>query len=194
MIDFPGKISAIVFTQGCNLRCGYCHNPELIALRRQTGAAPHWEDADVLYYLEKRRGALEGLVVTGGEPTIQPDLKDFLSKVKALGYLVKLDTNGTNPPALKDLLENKLLDFVAMDVKAPFEKYAAVCGMPVDTDKIKASITLLQSSGLPHELRTTYDKTLLTDDDIAALKALFPSLKVQECNPVKPKDTLKISR
>jgi pyruvate formate lyase activating enzyme len=194
MIDFPGKISAIVFTQGCNLNCGYCHNPELIAPRAQNSEKPVWEDDDVLYYLEKRRGALEGLVITGGEPAMQPDLKDFIAKVKAMGYLVKLDTNGTNPAALKDLLDNKLLDFVAMDVKAPFEKYAAVCGAPVDTDKIKTSINLLQNSGLPYELRTTYDKTVLTDDDIAALKAQFPALKVQQCNPVKSKDTLKISK
>jgi pyruvate formate lyase activating enzyme len=109
-----------------------------------------------------------------------------------MGYLVKLDTNGANPSVLKDLLENKLLDFVAMYVKAPFEKYAAVCGTYVDTDKIKASINLLQNSSLPYELRTTYDKTVLTEDDIAALKSQFPVLKLQECNPVKQKDTLKI--
>ncbi|MDR1123713.1 MAG: anaerobic ribonucleoside-triphosphate reductase activating protein [Elusimicrobiota bacterium] len=194
MIDFPGSISAIVFTQGCNLRCGYCHNPELIAQRPQTAGEPDWEEADVLYYLEKRRGALDGLVITGGEPSIQPDLKDFIVKVKAMGYLVKLDTNGTSPSVLKDLLDNKLLDFVAMDIKAPFEKYAAICGVPVDMEKIKASINLLQNSGLPYELRTTYDKTVLTEADIAALKAQFPALKVQKCNPVKPKDTLKVSK
>ena len=192
MIDFPGKISAIVFTQGCNLSCGYCHNPELIPFTPNL-TSPKMTDEDVLYYLEKRRGALEGLVITGGEPAIQPDLKNFVIKVKALGYLVKLDTNGTNPAALKDLIDAKLLDFVAMDIKAPFEKYSLVCGANVDVEKVKESIKLLRVSGVPHEFRTTYDKNLLTEGDIAVLKMQFPGLKVQECNPVKSgKDTLKL--
>jgi len=191
MIDFPGKISAIVFTQGCNLKCGYCHNPELIPTAPAN--PPALTDEDVLYYLEKRRGALDGVVITGGEPAVQPDLKDFITKIKAMGYMVKLDTNGTNPALLQDLLDNKLVDFVAMDIKAPPDKYSSVCGGPVDIEKIKASIMLLRNSGLPHEFRTTYDKTLLDDEDIAALKQEFPDLKVQECNPVKPaKDTLSL--
>ena len=182
MIDFPGKISAIVFTQGCNLNCGYCHNPELIP----TATEQPYPDGDVLDYLQKRRGALDGVVITGGEPAIQPDLKDFIAKIKAMGYLVKLDTNGTNPAALRDLLQSNLLDFVAMDIKAPMEKYDEVCGVPVNIDNIKASIEMIEASGVAHEFRTTYDKTLLNDADIERVRGLcHANLNVQECLPVK---------
>ena len=192
MIDFPGKISAIVFTQGCNVNCKYCHNPELIPPAKE-GEDPAYTEEDILYYLEKRRGAIDGVVISGGEPAIQPDLKDFITKVKAMGYLVKLDTNGTNPVILKELYDEKLLDFVAMDVKAPFEKYEAICQVPVNIDNIKASMRLIVNSGIPYEFRTTYDKSVLNDDDIARLKAMIPvNFRVQVCNPVKSKDVLKV--
>lgn len=191
MIDFPGKISAIVFMQGCNLNCGYCHNPELIP-SAPAAEQPAFTDEDVLYYLEKRRGALDGVVITGGEPALQPGLKDFIIKVKAMGYLVKLDTNGTNPALLKDLIDNRLVDFVAMDIKATVEKYPLVCGCPVNLEDIKTSIELLKNSAVAHEFRTTYDRTLLDEDDITELRLQFPALKVQECNPVKPKPALRL--
>jgi pyruvate formate lyase activating enzyme len=193
MIDFPGKISAIVFTQGCNLKCGYCHNPELIAA--DGGQTFVFTDDDVLDYLQKRRGALEGVVITGGEPVLQPDLKDFIIKVKALDYLVKLDTNGTKPAALKDLIDANLLDFVAMDIKAPFHKYPAICGVAIDIEDIKESVNIIKTGSVPYEFRTTYDKTVLNDEDIAEIKKMFPvNYRVQECLPVKPKDSLKITR
>jgi pyruvate formate lyase activating enzyme len=194
MIDFPGKISAIVFTQGCNLKCKYCHNPELIALSPEQ--TPVFSDEDVLDYLQKRRGALEGVVITGGEPLLQPDLKEFIIKIKNMGYLVKLDTNGTRPAVLKDLLDNNLLDFVAMDIKAPFEKYESLCG-PVDLNSVRESLMLITKSGVPYELRTTFDKTVLTNEDIEAIRAMLPDIKryrVQECLPVVHKNTLKILR
>jgi pyruvate formate lyase activating enzyme len=192
MIDFPGKISAIVFTQGCNINCKYCHNPELIPPAADENLSPYAEE-EVLHYLEKRRGAIEGVVITGGEPAIQPDLKDFIFKIKAMGYLVKLDTNGTNPMVLKELLDAKLLDFVAMDVKASFEKYEAICRAPVNIDNIKASMRLIVNSGVPYEFRTTYDKSVLNDEDIEKLKRMIPvNYQIQECLPVKEKAVLKV--
>jgi pyruvate formate lyase activating enzyme len=194
MIDFPGNISAIVFTQGCNLRCVYCHNPELI------GPAPLgeqvYEEADILDYLEKRRGCLDGVVITGGEPTMQADLPAFARKLKAMGYLVKLDTNGTNPVVLEELIRENLVDFIAMDIKAPFEKFEILCGVKPDTAAILRSIALIAHSGLKYEFRTTYDTTVLNDADIAAMRAMAPgNYRVQECNPVPlagAKPTLKL--
>lgn len=191
MIDFPGYISAIVFTQGCNIRCKYCHNPELLSVL----AGTEYSEEDILFYLEKRKKCLEGLVITGGEPTLQPDLKDFIIKVKLLGYKVKLDTNGTNPQMVKDLLDNRLVDFIAMDIKAPFDKYEQVCG-PVDTEKVKETMSLIIESKIPYQFRTTYYKEVLNDDDIDKIKSMCPDLskfKLQECLPVTEiKPTLKL--
>lgn len=196
MIDFPGKISAIVFTQGCNLDCGYCHNPELLLPANAPQEALYPEE-DVLYYLEKRKAALDGLVITGGEPTLQSDLPAFIAKVKAMGYLVKLDTNGTNPQILKELLEANLLDYVAMDLKAPFEKYCAVCRREVNLDNVKASMGLLINGRVGYEFRTTYDKNILNDEDIEQIRQMLPQgsrYRVQECLPVKPKAALQVEQ
>lgn len=191
MIDFPGYISAIVFTQGCNIRCRYCHNPELLPLSVDTS----YSEEEILYYLEKRKKCLEGLVITGGEPTLQHDLKDFIIKVKTLGYKIKLDTNGTNPQMVRELISEHLVDFIAMDIKAPFEKYHLVCG-PVDTEKVKETMSLIISSGIAYQFRTTYDKEVLNDADIEAIKAMCPDIsrfKLQECLPVNEiKPTLKL--
>ena len=191
MIDFPGYISAIVFTQGCNIRCKYCHNPELLSLSADTS----YDEEEILYYLEKRKKCLEGLVITGGEPTLQPDLKDFIIKVKNLGYKIKLDTNGTNPQMVKELINEHLVDFIAMDIKAPFEKYHLVCG-PVDTDKVKETMSLIINSGISYQFRTTYYKEVLNDADIDIIKSMCPDIskfKLQECLPVNEiKPTLKL--
>ena len=192
MIDFPGSISAIVFTQGCNLHCAYCHNPELIPPAQDENNAIAEED--ILDYLNMRRKALDGLVITGGEPTLQPDLEQFAEKVKAMGYLIKLDTNGTNPAVLRRLIDKKLLDFIAMDIKAPFEKYEAVCGK-ANLDAVKESMAMVISSGINYQFRTTYYKEVLNDGDIETIKTMVPDqskFKLQECLPVKKKDVLKI--
>ncbi len=191
MIDFPGKVSAILFTRGCNLRCAYCHNPELLEYNASQPDA--LTQAELDEFLEKRKGRLDGIVITGGEPTLQPDLSEFCSKLKQLGYLVKLDTNGTNPSVVENLLKQKLVDFIAMDIKAPFEKYAAVCQRPVDTEKVKQTMALIKQYNIPHQYRTTYYKEVLNDEDIAKIQALVDNkLVVQECLPVKHKDTLKV--
>lgn len=194
MIDFPGSISAIVFTQGCNICCSYCHNPELIPPAQNKEYA--LSEEEVLEYLERRKNSLDGVVITGGEPTLQPDLVSFAGKVKAMGYMVKLDTNGTNPSAVQELIDKKLVDFIAMDIKAPFEKYEAICG-PVDTDKVKETMQIILSSGLNYQFRTTYFKEVLNEEDIETIKAMLPDVskfKLQECLPVKEKDVLKIER
>lgn len=191
MIDFPGKVSAILFTRGCNLRCAYCHNPELLEYNSSQPDAITEEELDE--FLEKRKGRLDGIVITGGEPTLQPDLAEFCAKLKKIGYLVKLDTNGTNPSVVENLLEKKLVDFIAMDIKAPFAKYQAVCQRPVDTEKVKQTMALISKYNIPHQYRTTYYKEVLNDQDIQEIQTLVNNtLVVQECLPVKQKDTLKV--
>jgi len=150
--DFPGCLAAVVFTQGCNWRCPWCHNPDLVYPER---FAPPLAEAEVLARLAARRGKLDGVVVTGGEPTLQPDLADFLRQLKTLGFLVKLDTNGSRPHIVRSLLEAQLVDFVAMDLKAPLARYAEAAGVPVDTAALEETVALLRAAGIPHQLRTT---------------------------------------
>lgn len=159
-IDFPKKIACIVFTQGCNFRCGYCHNPELFENKEPALSVPAFFE-----FLNKRKGKLDGVVITGGEPTLQHDLKDFIRQIKDLGFLVKLDTNGTNPEILKELLCENLLDYVAMDIKAPLEKYNNIVNVNFDTEKIKTSIDLIMNSKIDYEFRTTVIKSQLSIED-----------------------------
>lgn len=162
MLDYPGEISAIVFTQGCNFMCPYCHNAELIG---EKGVHTSFDAQGILDFLQSRIGQLDAVVITGGEPTIQPDLVDFIKKIKRLRFLVKLDTNGSNPDMLEKLLESDLLDYVAMDIKAPIEKYSEVVCANVKTDDILKSIDLLRKYKVEHEFRTTVVKSQLSFDD-----------------------------
>lgn len=192
LIDYPGRVAAVVFTQGCNFRCRYCHNPELVYPHLLQEPMPQEE---VMSFLRRRQGTLEGVVVTGGEPTLQPDLLDFLAAVKSLGYFIKLDTNGAKPDVLQAVIEKKLVDYIAMDLKAPLEKYAVITGVSCDVSVLQRSMKLIQDSGLEYEFRTTYDKEVLTDKDIDALKELTKGqhYRVQECLPVaKDKAALKV--
>lgn len=160
--DFPGKVAAIVFTKGCNFRCPFCHNPDLVS----GPAEAELTEAEVLGFLESRRGRLGGLVVSGGEPTLHAGLPEFLARVRALGLATKLDTNGSRPGVLRRLLDEALLDFVAMDVKAPLRKYDALAGCAVDPARVAESIRLIVESGIDHEFRTTALHRFLDDDDI----------------------------
>jgi pyruvate formate lyase activating enzyme len=162
LIDFPGKIACIVFTIGCNFRCPYCHNPELVD---ETVEVTFTEEY-VLTFLEKRKKMYDGIVITGGEPTMHEDLIDFIRAVKEHGFQVKLDTNGTNPKLLKKLMDEKLVDYVAMDMKAPLGSYYKTVGRPVDTAALRESIDALMQGSVPYEFRTTVVKALLTPDDI----------------------------
>ena len=156
LIDFPGKLSAIVFTYGCNLRCEYCHNPELVVepLKEELLL----DEEKILKYLESRSGKLDAVVITGGEPLLYyQDLRSFIKKIKKLDYLVKLDTNGLLPERLQSLIKSGLIDYISMDIKYPAEGYEQYTG--IDTlKKIKQSIRLIMQSGIDYEFRTTYVK------------------------------------
>lgn len=151
--DFPGRIAAVVFTQGCNWRCPWCHNPGLVWPER---FVPALDPADVLDRLRRLRGKLDGVVVSGGEPTLQPDLGAFLERARGWGFETKLDTNGSAPDVVRALLDARLLDFVALDLKAPWPRYAHATGRgDVDTAAVAATVALLRASGVGHQLRTT---------------------------------------
>lgn len=158
--DYPDHIACVVFTQGCNLKCPFCHNPELIPFE----TSELMPETSFFDFLKKRKDVLEAVVITGGEPLLQNDLKLFISKIKKLGFKVKLDTNGCMPEKLKELIDEKLLDYIAMDVKAPVEKYSKLAGTEVDTDKIKKSIEIIMQSKIDYEFRTTvYPELTKTD-------------------------------
>lgn len=191
LIDFPGRPAAIVFTQGCNFRCRYCHNPELVYPHLFQPSVP---EEEIWNFLKRRQGTLEGVVVSGGEPTLQEDLVRFMADIKALGYKTKLDTNGTRPEVLRELIDKHLVDFIAMDLKAPFDKYAAITGVEANSTILQQSMDLIRQSGLEYQFRTTYDKEVLNDADIATISQLVNNTcyKVQECLPVKDKAALKV--
>lgn len=188
LIDYPGKICAIVFTQGCNFRCPYCHNPELVEFDRPDYAAP--EENEIISFLEKRKGKLDALTVTGGEPLLHSDLDTFLTRVKELGYLIKLDTNGSLPSGLENVIQNRLIDYIAMDVKAPIGKYSEVVRARIDTDKILRSINLIMDSGLEYEFRTTVVKDLLCKDDILKIGPLVHNACLYVLQKFVPSKTL----
>ncbi|MBR5314004.1 MAG: anaerobic ribonucleoside-triphosphate reductase activating protein [Clostridia bacterium] len=158
-VDYPKIVSCVVFTPGCNMRCSYCHNKHILS-----GNIPEVDELAVLDYLRKRVGVISGVVVSGGEPTLQNDLERFVTVVKNMGYKIKLDTNGTNPEVLKSLCEKGLVDYIAMDLKAPIEKYSEICCADIDVSKVKESIEYLQSNGIAHEFRTTFCPELTTED------------------------------
>lgn len=165
-IDYPAKLAAVVFTQGCNFRCPYCHNPELVEPRL---FGPALAEDSVFEFLARRRGKLDAVVVTGGEPSLHADLPDFIARVKALGFLVKLDTNGTNPALLSNLLDQQLLDYVAMDIKAPLDNYESVSGCALDAQAIAASIDMLLGVSCLSEFRTTLVAGLLNPEDVLSI-------------------------
>ncbi|MDK2980264.1 MAG: pyruvate formate lyase activating enzyme [Chloroflexota bacterium] len=166
LVDYPGKSCAILFTRGCNLRCPYCHNPELVWPERY---APVLDLAEVMAFLETRRGLLDAVTVTGGEPCLQADLAELLAKLKEMGFAVKLDSNGSFPDVLRRVIADGLVDYVAMDIKAPLEKYAQVSGVALDVGQIEESIALLLEGSVDYEFRTTVDRNLLDEDDLLAI-------------------------
>ena len=163
LLDYPGHVAATVFTGGCNFRCPFCHNGSLVM---HPESQPVISEEEVLSYLKKRCGVLEGVCVTGGEPTLQVALAEFLEKLKELGYLVKLDTNGSNPQILEELLKAGLLDYVAMDVKASWDHYEVAVGIKgFDSSPVRESIGLLKSCNIPYEFRTTVVKGIHTIEE-----------------------------
>jgi pyruvate formate lyase activating enzyme len=166
LIDYPGKLSAIIFTQGCNFRCPYCHNPELVDPDRFSDLIS--SDA-ILDFLETRKGKLDAVSITGGEPTLQENLPEYMEKIKQKGFLIKLDTNGTNPEMLKELIKDRLADYLAMDIKGPSDKYHIVAGTFVDTDWISESIEIIKNSGIDYEFRSTLVDNLITSEGIRSM-------------------------
>jgi pyruvate formate lyase activating enzyme len=167
LIDYPHKICAIVFTQGCNFRCPYCHNPELIDMKRS--GSDGLKEEEILSFLEKRQGKLEAVTITGGEPLLQDGLGNFLLKVKGLGYLIKLDTNGSFPQRLEKILESRAVDYIAMDIKTSLDKYESVVRKKIETAQLLKSIRLIMDSGLGYEFRTTVVKPLIEKDDFTKI-------------------------
>ncbi|MFH0779488.1 MAG: anaerobic ribonucleoside-triphosphate reductase activating protein [Parcubacteria group bacterium] len=161
LIDYPDKIAATIFTIGCNFRCSFCHNPEIVK-----GISRVIPQADVFDFLKKRKKLLDGVCISGGEPTAQSDLIPFVKKIKRLGYLVKLDTNGAKPRLIEQLIKDRLIDYVAMDVKAPWKKYETIVSRACDIAQIKKSVDLLKQGLIDYEFRSTVLPLLHSREDI----------------------------
>lgn len=167
LLDYPGHVAATLFTGGCNMRCPFCQNSVLVLAPQKQ---PEISEQDVLAFLRRRRGILEGVCITGGEPTLQNDLEDFIRRVREMDYLIKLDTNGYRPRILRHLLEEELLDYVAMDIKASKERYGIACGLAeVELNRIEESVELLKTSSIPYEFRTTVVKGIHSPEEFTAI-------------------------
>lgn len=188
LLDYPGKVAAIIFTVGCNFACGFCHNPELVEMEEKK--YQKISEEDVLEFLKSRQGLLEGVVITGGEPSVQPDLPEFAEKIKAMGFLVKVDTNGANPEMIEKMNQEKLVDFWAMDIKAPLGKYEKITGCPVNLEALKKSIDLIKSSGVDYEFRSTLIQGWHSPEDIVAMMRLIEGAKIFVLQKFVPRERL----
>ena len=170
LTDFPGITAAIVFTQGCNFRCPFCHNGSL--LNTNIAYDKLMNEQNIFEELKSRKNILDGIVITGGEPTIQPDLLNFIKIIKSIGYKIKLDTNGSRPDVIEKLIAENILDYIAMDIKAPFDKYHCLSGVKVDTRNIQKSIELISNAKVTSEFRTTFVTELLNENDIESIRSM----------------------
>lgn len=169
LLDYPGKTACTIFCYGCNFLCPFCHNALLVTEK----AEEFIPEEEILSFLKKRQGVLEGVCITGGEPTLQKELKSFMRKIKDMGYLIKLDTNGYKPELLKEIIDEGLCDYVAMDIKNTVKKYALTVGKDIDTDKILRSIDTLKEGKVPFEFRTTVVKDFHTAEDLKEIAELL---------------------
>lgn len=182
LLDYPDHLAAIIFTSGCNFRCHFCYNPMLV-LPQKGKDVKNKEDLssitseDLFLFLKERFGRLEGVVITGGEPTLHPDLPDFIQKIKKIGYLVKLDTNGTNPEMLKKLIKAKLVDYLAMDIKSDENNYEKVVGVKINFQNLEKSAKIIMASGLPYEFRTTLVPGLVDKETFSAMGSFIKGAK-----------------
>ena len=168
LIDYPGKVAATIFLAGCNFRCPWCYAKELV-FPELIAKQPEITQEELLAFLKDKQGLLEGVVICGGEPTLNPELPGLLKKIKDLGFSVKLDSNGSNPKMLKDLIEKKLIDYVAMDIKLPENRYSLVFGAPMSAEIIEHSILTLKNSDIDFEFRTTCAPGVHTPEDLARM-------------------------
>lgn len=164
LLDFPNKVSCIIFTQGCNYKCPYCHNSGLLGCDINL-----IDEEEIFAYLNKRKGVIDGIVISGGEPTIQKDLMIFMKRVKELGFLVKLDTNGSNPDVVRNIIDENLVDYIAMDIKNTLGEYKDVTDVKPNVEKLKESIELIKNSNVDHEFRTTIIKNI---HDVESIKKI----------------------
>jgi pyruvate formate lyase activating enzyme len=181
LLDYPDRISAIIWTSGCNFRCPFCYNKNLAL-----GTGDIFPEEMILSFLSKRKAMLEGVVISGGEPFLQDQLLDFLKKVKTMGYLVKVDTNGSYPEPLEELLDTHMVDYVAMDVKAPKNKYNTLTGVSVDLSKIESSINLIKTTASAYEFKTTFVPGLLTKEDIIDIAQWLEGAETYYLQQFKP--------
>ena len=187
LIDYPGKISAVIGTQGCNMRCFWCHNRYLIPYDYGPSSLPIEKD-DFFQFLNERVNFLDAVVISGGEPTLHDDLLEFCERIKALGFYIKLDTNGTNPAMLQELIDNSLLDYTAMDIKTDAQQYDKLGREKVELDDIPKSIHIILSAGLPYEFRTTCVKPFVCRDNIADMAKMISGARLyylQKCTEQK---------
>jgi pyruvate formate lyase activating enzyme len=197
LIDYPGKIACTVFLIGCNFRCPWCYSAELV-LPEKIKKQPKTSERDFFAFLKEKRGLLDGVVVCGGEPTIHKDLPDFIKKIRKLGFLVKLDTNGSNPEMLTKLIRQNLVDYVAMDVKAPLalkskfqnQKYRKATGVKVNLKDIKKSIDIIKNSGVDYEFRTTVVPTIHSREDIVRITKDLAPARAYFLQNFRPEKTL----
>ncbi|MBU0545704.1 anaerobic ribonucleoside-triphosphate reductase activating protein [Patescibacteria group bacterium] len=187
MIDYPDKICAIGFTQGCNFRCPFCHNPELVEPELFNDAIA---EEKILDFLQERIGKIDGVTITGGEPTLHNDLLGFIKKVKSLGFLVKLDTNGSRPEKIQEIINDKAVDYIAMDIKGPEEKYAQIARAEINLADLRKSIEMIMSSGIPYEFRTTVVTTLLNKEDIIAIGRMIFGARLYVLQKFLPTKTI----
>ncbi len=183
LIDFPKQVACTVFLDKCSFRCGFCFNPKLA---RGGKTESKMDEKEFFEFLKKRKNLLDGVCITGGEPTMHADLEDFCKKIKGMGFLVKLDTNGSNPEMLKALINKKLIDYIAMDIKAPLEKYDEVAGAKVDKDSIRESIALIMGSGIDYEFRSTLLPKFHSAQDMEKMSLLIKGADLyclQQFNP-----------
>lgn len=175
LLDYPGKVACTIFTSGCNLRCPFCHNASLVTKIDQNN---YYNEEEILKYLEGRKNLLDGVCITGGEPLLQNDIYDFIKKIKDMGYLVKLDTNGTNPKKLIELVEKNVIDYVAMDIKNSKEKYAETSGIEnLNINNIEESVNFLLSDSVDYEFRTTVVDRFHTIQDIEKIAVWIKGAK-----------------
>lgn len=187
LLDFPGHVACTVFLAGCNFKCPYCHNSELI----DKGADILMDDKELLSFLKKRVGLLDGVAFTGGEPLLSEGLEDLIIKVRELGYKIKLDTNGSFPKKLQSLLDKNLLDYVAMDIKNSEERYAQTVGVNcIDIDKVKKSISILMSSNIDYEFRTTVVDELFDEESFIGISKLIKGAKRYFLQEFTDRDTV----
>ncbi len=178
LIDYPGKLATTVFTSGCSFRCPFCHNPELVLGAGRDLSLHSNSEKEFFEFLKKRKDKLQGVCITGGEPTIQTDIVEFIRKIKKLGFLVKLDTNGSRPDVLKKIIDLKLVDYIAMDIKNQIKRYSETAGVKIDEERIKLSVDLIMNSKVAYEFRTTVVPGIHTQKDFLEIAKWIKGARV----------------